>query len=100
MAWRRSREDCAGAHARAHQADLELVSRLVLLPSDSPERQRLLNRVVELLREDVRDEEDLLLPRLQMKLGVGQLRTVGVAWEAVRWIAPTRASDRSAAPSR
>ncbi|HEX8413899.1 MAG TPA: hypothetical protein VF637_08440 [Sphingomicrobium sp.] len=76
------------------------MSRLVLLPSDSPERQRLLNRVVELLREDVRDEEDLLLPRLQMKLGVGQLRTVGVAWEAVRWIAPTRASDRSAAPSR
>ena len=74
-----------------HQEINELVSRLELLQPDSPERQELLRRVVRLLREDVRDEEDVLLARLQPKLRVGQLRAAGVAWVAVRWIVPTRA---------
>jgi len=43
------------------------------------------------LREDVRDEEDALLPELQQRVTRGQLRRLGLAWEVVRRVAPTRA---------
>jgi hemerythrin superfamily protein len=74
-----------------HQAINELVTRLEGLHHESPERQQVLERTVALLRLDVRDEEDLLLPSLQAKLTPGQLRRLGIAWEFVRRIAPTRA---------
>jgi hemerythrin superfamily protein len=74
-----------------HQTINELVSRLEDLDSGSAEHQQVLDRVVELLREDVRDEEDVLLPQLQERLSPIQLRLLGIAWEAVRRIAPTRA---------
>jgi hypothetical protein len=51
----------------------------------------MLDQIVELLRQDVRDEEDELLPRLQARLSTMQLRLLGIAWEAVRQLAPTRA---------
>lgn len=54
------------------------------------ERTAVLERVVALLREDARDEEDVLLPRLQDAVSVGRLRALGAAWEAVRRTAPTR----------
>lgn len=54
------------------------------------ERDAALARAVALLREDVRDEEDELFPRLRDHLGDDELRRLGRAWEAVRWIAPTR----------
>jgi hypothetical protein len=76
---------------KEHQAINELVMRLEALAPASPERRQLLDRAVALLRLDVRDEEDLLLPRLQAKLTPGQLRRLGIAWEIVRRIAPTRA---------
>ncbi|WP_435746550.1 hemerythrin domain-containing protein [Nocardioides sp. SYSU DS0663] len=57
---------------------------------DPAERRRLLERLAEVLREDARDEEDELLPRLQAAVGVAQLRALGLAWEAVRRTAPTR----------
>jgi len=75
---------------REHQAINELVTRLESLAPGSPEHEVLLERVVSLLRMDVRDEEDALLPPLQEKLSPAQLRMLGVAWEAVRRIAPTR----------
>ncbi len=74
-----------------HQEINELVARLELMNVHSPERQLILARVIELLRADVRDEEDDLLPRLQNKLSHSQLRWLGIAWEAARRIAPTRA---------
>jgi hypothetical protein len=74
-----------------HQEINELVARVESLPAGSAERQRVLDRVVALLQADVRDEEDLLLPRLQQKLDAPQLRRLGLVWEAVRQIAPTRA---------
>jgi hemerythrin superfamily protein len=74
-----------------HQAINELVTRLELLEPCSIQRQQLLNQIVRLLQEDVRDEEDELLPRLQVKLSATQLRLLGIAWEAVQLIAPTRA---------
>jgi hemerythrin superfamily protein len=73
-----------------HQEVNELVTRLEQLPLDAPERQEVLSRLVEVLREDVRDEEDVLLPRLQEAVSPGQLRRLGVAWETVRRTAPTR----------
>jgi hypothetical protein len=76
---------------REHQEINELVTRLELLDARSPDRQSVLERVVELLRTDVREEEDELLPRLQTKLSHTQLRLLGSAWEAVRLLAPTRA---------
>jgi hypothetical protein len=74
-----------------HQEINELVTQLELLHPGSPEHEQVLADVVGLLRQDVRDEEDELLPRLQSRLSARQLRILGVAWEAVRWIAPTRA---------
>ena len=74
-----------------HQAINELVTRLETLDRASPERRQVLERTVALLRLDVRDEEDLLLPHLQANLTPGQLRRLGIAWEIVRRIAPTRA---------
>ncbi|WP_122817979.1 hemerythrin domain-containing protein [Nocardioides pantholopis] len=58
--------------------------------TDPQHRAQLIQRLVTVLREDVRDEEDELLPRLQDRLDVRRLRQLGVAWEAVRRTAPTR----------
>ena len=74
-----------------HQAINELVTRLESIDPGSPSHELVLAQLVGLLNQDVRDEEDELLPRLQAKLSVSQLRLLGIAWEAVRRIAPTRA---------
>jgi hemerythrin superfamily protein len=73
-----------------HQEVNELWSSLERLPSGSPGRSTAVVRLTEILRQDVRDEEDELLPRLQDALDVRRLRALGVAWEAVRRTAPTR----------
>jgi hypothetical protein len=73
-----------------HQEVNELVTRLDGEQLDPSERRQLLDRLVVVLREDVRDEEDALLPGLQEQLSVRQLRGLGVAWELVRRTAPTR----------
>jgi len=74
-----------------HQEVNELVTRLEQLPVDAAERAAVLDRLVEVLREDVRDEEDQLLPELQDRVSPGRLRALGLAWEVVRRVAPTRA---------
>ena len=53
-------------------------------------RDQLLARLSALLRQDVRDEEDELLPRLQAALTTQQLRRLGRTWEIVRRTAPSR----------
>jgi len=73
-----------------HQEVNELVVALDEDRTPGPERDRLQARLVEVLREDVRDEEDELLPRLQDALDARELRRVGWQWEAVRRTAPTR----------
>ena len=73
-----------------HQEINELVARLDRTPLDDPTRPALLAEVVNWLRRDVRDEEDVLLPRLQEALDERQLRRLGLAWEVVRRTAPTR----------
>ena len=75
---------------REHQEITELVAALEQTPPDDSERPRLIDRTVAVLRQDVRDEEDLLLPRLQNAVDVRTLRRLGVSWELVRRTAPTR----------
>lgn len=79
---------------REHQEVNELVVRLEQPATRGAARQRLVARLVEVLREDVRDEEDLLLPRLQTVVPRRRLQQLGVAWEAVRRTAPTRPHPR------
>jgi hypothetical protein len=73
-----------------HQEVNEIWSRLEGGELDAAERRSALDRLVEVLREDVRDEEDQLLPRLQEAVTPSRLRQLGVAWEVVRRTAPTR----------
>ncbi|WP_210504091.1 hemerythrin domain-containing protein [Nocardioides xinjiangensis] len=73
-----------------HQEVNELWTSLEDLAPGTPERRDVLARLATVLREDVRDEEDELLPRLQDALSTRRLQVLGVAWEAVRRTAPTR----------
>jgi hypothetical protein len=75
---------------REHQEITELVAELERTSPDDPRRPELMERTVAMLRQDVRDEEDLLLPRLQEAVDVRTLRRLGVAWTLVRRTAPTR----------
>lgn len=84
-----------------HQEVNELRTRLEDLGPSSGERRDVLRRLVEVLRKDVRDEEDVLLPRLQQVVDVRRIRVLGQAWEAVRRTASTRPQPpRVASPSR
>jgi hemerythrin superfamily protein len=73
-----------------HQEVNELVTALERDGVDDPRRPERLARLAEVLREDVRDEEDVLLPRLQDALAPDELRRLGLQWELVRRISPTR----------
>jgi hemerythrin superfamily protein len=73
-----------------HQEVNELVTALERDGRDDPRRPQRLARLAEVLREDVRDEEDVLLPRLQDQVDAAELRRLGWQWEIVRRIAPTR----------
>jgi hemerythrin superfamily protein len=74
----------------AHQEVDELVSRLDRSSERDPGHDELLERTFAVLDEDVRSEEDELLPRLQELLSPRQLRVLGWQWELVRRISPTR----------
>jgi hemerythrin superfamily protein len=76
---------------REHQEVNELVKKLEGLDDGSPERADVLGRLTEVLDDDVRDEEDALFPRLQSRVSRRELQVLGVLWEAVRLVAPTRA---------
>jgi hemerythrin superfamily protein len=73
-----------------HQEVNELVAELETLGLDDPRRPARLARLVEVLREDVRDEEDVLFPRLQEALDPAALRRLGLQWEVARRVSPTR----------
>jgi hypothetical protein len=75
---------------REHQEINELFTDLEQTDPDSEEHERLWQRIVALLREDVRDEEDKLFPQLQAVASPRTLIGLGLAWEAVRRTAPTR----------
>jgi hypothetical protein len=83
-------EELTAKVEREHQEITELAARLERRPPGVPPSD-LLAETVRLLRQDVRDEEDELLPRLQAALSVRELRRLGLLWELVRRTAPTRA---------
>jgi hemerythrin superfamily protein len=75
---------------REHQEVNELVRAIEQDGLDDPRRPARLARLVEVLREDVRDEEDVLFPRLQEAVTPDELRRLGARWELVRRLSPTR----------
>ncbi|MEV5044638.1 hemerythrin domain-containing protein [Streptomyces griseoincarnatus] len=72
-----------------HQAVNDLVARIERSPDD-PRRAEWIRRAFALVRQDIRDEEDELLPRLRTACDDRKLWRIGAAWEAVRATAPTR----------
>ncbi|AMW08632.1 cation-binding protein [Streptomyces qaidamensis] len=72
-----------------HQQINDLVAGIERLSPGDPEREEKVERVFALIRQDIRDEEDLVLPKLQEALDDAQLRRLGTAWETVRRTAPT-----------
>ncbi len=75
-----------------HQEINALFSDLDRTPA-GPQRDELLRRTADVLRQDARDEEDLILPRLQATVSAAQLRRLGRTWKLVRRAAPTRPHD-------
>jgi hemerythrin-like domain-containing protein len=89
---RRSVKDGEELTARVedeHQQISDLVADIERFKPGASEREEKVRQVFALIRQDIRDEEDLLLPRLQDALEVGQLRRLGAAWETVRKTSPT-----------
>ncbi|MEU1080678.1 hemerythrin domain-containing protein [Streptomyces sp. NPDC005908] len=72
-----------------HQEINELIARIERSPDD-PRRAEWLQQAFALVRQDIRDEEDELLPHLRVAFDDRKLRRIGAAWEAVRATAPTR----------
>ncbi|MGW0466270.1 hemerythrin domain-containing protein [Streptomyces sp. NPDC003027] len=72
-----------------HQEINELVAGIERTDAAEPRHADLVTRAFALIRQDIRDEEDLLLPRLQEAYDEARLRQIGTAWEAVRHTAPT-----------
>ncbi|MET9426568.1 MULTISPECIES: hemerythrin domain-containing protein [unclassified Streptomyces] len=73
-----------------HQQINDLVTEMERIGPDDPRHDELAAEAFALIRQDIRDEEDLLLPRLQDCLDTTRLRGLGSAWETVRRTAPTR----------
>ncbi|MCW2763210.1 MAG: hypothetical protein JWR85_3411 [Marmoricola sp.] len=74
-----------------HQEINEIIAAVERSSHHDPGREQLLERALELLDRDVRDEEDELLPRLQQAVSPAELQRLGRQWELVRRTAPTRA---------
>jgi hemerythrin superfamily protein len=75
---------------REHQEINELFSQLERTTVDSPRHHELWPQISALLRQDVRDEEDELLPKLRAAVPTKKLVSMGRTWGLVRRIAPTR----------
>ncbi|MFD9435948.1 hemerythrin domain-containing protein [Streptomyces sp. NPDC060002] len=71
-----------------HQAVNELIARIERSPQDA-RRDEWIRQAFALISQDIRDEEDELLPCLRDAHSDRQLRWIGAAWEAVRVTAPT-----------
>ncbi len=82
-------EELTGRVEAEHQAINDLIARVEKSPDD-PRRAEWIQEAFALIRQDIRDEEDELLPRLRAAFGDRRLRSIGAAWEAVRATAPTR----------
>jgi hypothetical protein len=77
---------------KEHQEVNELVSRVDRSSPSDPEHADLMERAFAALDEDVRSEEDDLLPRLQQELSPRQLQLqlLSLQWGLLRLTSPTR----------
>ncbi|OBF40642.1 cation-binding protein [Mycobacterium sp. ACS1612] len=75
---------------REHQEINELFAEIEKTDPASTQHREVWSRIKALLREDVRDEEDVLLPKLQAATSQPRLKMLGHSWEMARRIAPTR----------
>ncbi|MEU1125050.1 hemerythrin domain-containing protein [Streptomyces sp. NPDC005899] len=82
-------EELTSRVEREHQEINELVAELERTDPGSDTHELLVIRAFGLIRQDIRDEEDLLLPRLQEAMEAEELRRIGATWETVRRTAPT-----------
>jgi hypothetical protein len=89
---RRAVPDGEALTLRIEQEHQEINELTAALERTTPgvRRDELTDQLLDLLDTDVRDEEDLVLPRLQRAVGPDELRALGRRWEVVRRIAPTR----------
>ncbi|CAL9325278.1 hemerythrin domain-containing protein [Streptomyces sp. SudanB52_2052] len=85
----RDGEELTSRVEEEHQQINDLVADIERLSPGAPEREEKVRRVFALIRQDIRDEEGLVLPRLQEAVDTAQLRRIGAAWETVRRTAPT-----------
>lgn len=96
-ALRRGRGRAAPRVEEEHQQINDLVADIERLDPGGPERERKTQRVFALRRQDIRDEENLLLPWQQDTMDTAHLSRLGVAWETVRRNAPTHPPPRPTA---
>ena len=75
---------------QGHQKLSELTAELDRTGPGEAGREELITELVAELRLDIREEEDVLLPRLRKGADDRRLRWLGVAWTLVRHTAPTR----------
>ncbi|CAL9632372.1 hypothetical protein SUDANB120_06131 [Streptomyces sp. enrichment culture] len=75
-----------------HQQINDLVAAIDSTHPGGARHDQLVAAAFALIRQDIRDEEDELLPRLQEAVGydAARLRRLGAAWDTVRRTAPTR----------
>jgi hemerythrin superfamily protein len=73
-----------------HQEVNEVMAGLLSLDPADPAYEARVQHAFDVLRRDARDEEELLLPRLQDAVDVEELVSIGTAWETARRTAPTR----------
>lgn len=73
-----------------HQKLSELTATLDRMRPGEPGRDEIIAEVIAELRLDVREEEDVLLPRLQAGTTPQHLRRLGGRWDLIRRTAPTR----------
>jgi hemerythrin superfamily protein len=83
--------DVVSAHIEnEHQAVNDSLQRLQDIDPQDPVYADLVSSTFQLIRDDARNEEDVLLPQLQQVLTEDALRTLGDAWEVARRTSPTR----------
>ncbi|MDX3231721.1 hemerythrin domain-containing protein [Streptomyces sp. ME19-01-6] len=72
-----------------HQQINDLVTDIERLDAGDPSRAEELGQAFALIRQDIRDEEDQLLPRLREAMSPTRLRRIGAGRETARRVAPT-----------
>ncbi|MGW7464034.1 hemerythrin domain-containing protein [Streptomyces xantholiticus] len=93
-------EELTSRVEQEHQEINNLVAAIERTGPADPRHDELVEQAFSLIRQDIRDEEELLLPRLQEAVDHdrARLRHLGTTWETVRRTAPTH--PHPAAPRR